>query len=73
METADPTVVTLLALAAAYGMVVLGIGKRKLVWRRRCRVLRGWSLPGDVLCGWCLDVASPPDTGGDEAPASLRK
>ena len=45
METADPTVVTLLALAAAYGMVVLGIGKRKLVWRRRCRVCGG---PSDL-------------------------
>ncbi|MEX0675154.1 MAG: hypothetical protein WD981_02610 [Gaiellaceae bacterium] len=41
MEPADPTLVTIMALAAAYGMVVLGMGKRKLIWRRKCRVCGG--------------------------------
>lgn len=41
MQSSDPTVVTLMALAAAYGMVVLGMGKKKLVWRRKCRVCGG--------------------------------
>jgi hypothetical protein len=45
VQSSDPTVVTLMALAAAYGMVVLGLTKRKLVWRRKCRVCGG---PSDL-------------------------
>lgn len=45
MRTVDPSITILMALAAAYGMVVLGMGKRKLVWRRKCRVCGG---PADL-------------------------
>jgi hypothetical protein len=37
----EPAVVALTTLAAAYGMVVLGMARRRLVWRRKCRVCGG--------------------------------
>jgi hypothetical protein len=35
------TTAALLTLAVIYGMVVLGFGKRRLVWRTKCRVCGG--------------------------------
>jgi hypothetical protein len=50
MELQDTSVLSVLSLAVLYGMVVLGFGKRRLVWRRKCRVCGGPQ--GYCRCRW---------------------
>lgn len=41
MELSETSNVTLVSLAVAYAMVVLGLAKRRLALRRRCGVCGG--------------------------------
>jgi hypothetical protein len=41
MTPVEPVITIILAIAVIYGMVVLGINKRRLVWRTKCRVCGG--------------------------------
>lgn len=41
MTPVEPAITIILAIAVIYGMVVLGVNKKRLVWRTKCRVCGG--------------------------------